>query len=741
LLLPAGFSVIVVAAGLATMRDETAELAVPFVVGLTLAGFGLSLRWRRARIDWWALAAALGVYAVFAAPVVVSGEATFAGYIKLDDTSTWLAMTDHVMEHGRSLAGLAPSSYEATLDGWLGGGYPVGSFLTLGIGHELLGQDSAWLYQPYIAFLAALLALASYSLVEPLIRTRPVRALVVFVASQSALLYGYSLWGGVKELATAPIVALVAALAASLISDGSGTRRVLPLATATAATLAIVSLGGGIWLLPVLVVAVVLALTLPLRGFASRAAAFAGFTALMSLPALAVARTFLDNLRSGGVLRLESELGNLVEPLNSLQVFGVWPTGDFRGDPDELELTYVLIGLVAAAGVTGLAWAWRRRSPGLPLYVGAATIGAAVSWAAGSPWVDAKAITIASPAFLLAALAGLAVFFEQGRRVEATLAAAAVAGGVLWSNLLAYHDVWLAPRDKLVELEQIGDRIAGQGPTLMTEFQPYGVRHFLREADPEGAGELRRRQVPLRDGTLLDKGSFADIDEFQLDGLLAYRMLVLRRSPLVSRPPSPFRIAWQGRYYEIWQRRQRAPRVIEHVPLGDGTQPVATPSCGAIQRLAQRARPGGVLATVLRSRATVIPLSDSGLVYPNGSFRFVKDVDLPVGGRYRVWIGNEFRGKIDVFVNGQKAGEARHQLKPDQFSPLREVELTAGRQRVRVHYGGPDLHPGSGGRPWFGLGPLVLSRSTAERPVVYVGARNAGALCGRSLDWIEVIGS
>ena len=62
------------------------------------------------------------------------GQATFAGYIKLDDTATWMALTDRVMEHGRSLSGLAPSTYEATLAFNLGAGYPVGVFLPLGIG-------------------------------------------------------------------------------------------------------------------------------------------------------------------------------------------------------------------------------------------------------------------------------------------------------------------------------------------------------------------------------------------------------------------------------------------------------------------------------------------------------------------------------------------------------------------------------------------------------------------------------
>ena len=54
----------------------------------------------------------------------------------------------------------------------------------------------------------------------------------------------------------------------------------------------------------------------------------------------------------------------------------------------------------------------------------------------------------------------------------------------------------------------------------MTEYQPYGVRHFLRELDPEGASELRRRLVRLRDGATLGKGAYANIDAFRLDAIL-----------------------------------------------------------------------------------------------------------------------------------------------------------------------------------------------------------------------------
>ena len=86
------------------------------MTALAVAGVVLSPPWRRGRVEPWTAAAAAAVFAFYAAPVVLSGAATFTGYVKLDDTATWLALTDRVMEHGRDLTGLAPSSYEAALE-------------------------------------------------------------------------------------------------------------------------------------------------------------------------------------------------------------------------------------------------------------------------------------------------------------------------------------------------------------------------------------------------------------------------------------------------------------------------------------------------------------------------------------------------------------------------------------------------------------------------------------------------
>src|SRR5215212_4762351 len=68
--------------------------------GAALGWLVTAAPWGRPALGWaagrWAMLAAVATFAVFAAPIVLSGQATFPGYIKLDDTATWLAMTDQI---------------------------------------------------------------------------------------------------------------------------------------------------------------------------------------------------------------------------------------------------------------------------------------------------------------------------------------------------------------------------------------------------------------------------------------------------------------------------------------------------------------------------------------------------------------------------------------------------------------------------------------------------------------------
>lgn len=546
LLPPAGLAAVVVVMCLATLIDATAELAVPLVVALAVVGLAVGAGDLRDRLDPWTAGVGITAYAVYAAPTVASGQATFAGYVKLDDTATWLGILDYVLERGTHVTGLAPSTYEAMVSLWLGDGYPVGSLVPLGV-TKLLDVDPAWTWQPYLSFLAALLALVLHELIGGLVRSRLLRALAAVTASASALIYGYALWGGVKELYAAVLLGLLAATAAATWRGRLPTALVP--AVAAAAFLDGLSVAGAIWLVPLVVVVLVGAWRH--RALANVAIA-AGATLALAVPALLAAPAFLDNAE--GVARGTDDTGNLLGPLSPWQIAGIWPTADFRVDPGQHRATIVLVGVALAACAYGVVVAFRHRAWRLLSLFATAVVGALVFHVASGPWIEAKALATASPCVLALALVGGAALVESGRRIEGALVLAALVGGVAWSNVLGADDAHLAPRARLAELQAIGERYAGDGPALMTEYQPYGVRHFLRRLDPEGASELRRRPVQLRDGRLLSKGQTAPVDAFSPDALLVYRTLVLLRSGPGGIPPSPFTLVEHGRYYDVWQQ-------------------------------------------------------------------------------------------------------------------------------------------------------------------------------------------
>jgi hypothetical protein len=752
LLMPMGFAFVIVLVQLATISDATAELGMPAAVAAAVAGFGLSYPW--GRVDPWAVLAPLLAYAVYAAPVVLSGDPTFTGYVKLDDTATWFALTDRVMEHGRSIEGLPPSSYEATLAFNLADGYPIGAFLPLGVGRALVGKDVAWVFQPYLAFAAAMLASALYVLAGTVLRSGPVRMAAAVIAAQPALLFGYVMWGGVKEIVGAALIALLATLVALALAekDGPRDRDLLLVAVTCGAVIAVLSASGGAWLLGILVPALVLVL----RRHGVLAAIRGG--ALVAIVAGALSAPLFA---AGGIVpptsspvTSDTAKGNLVEPLSRLQLFGVWPEGDFRFEPDDLLVTYVLVGVVALAALSGLIFAWRRRATGVLLFVGGTVAAGAAIVAVGSPWIDAKALATASPAVVFAAVAGAGLLAAGGRRVEGAVLAVLVCGGVLWSNVLAYHEVNLAPYDRHAELEQVGERIAGEGPALMTEYEPYGVRHFLREADAEGASELRRRLVPLRSGRPLRKLGTADIDEFELAGIRAYRTLVLRRSPVASRPPSVYRLASRGRFYDVWQLAPGLEdSLLEHVPLGRTGEPAARPACAQVRALGRRAAAaGGQLAVARAPRAARVDLvaaaarqgeaspvpGTPGAIYPGSEARFDVAFTSRRAGRHQVYVRGTFRRELELAVDGRPVATRRHRLSHDgHYEPLGEIELTQGSHRLEVRYRPAELAPGSGGPP-LRLGPLYVVEPSSPRVDVVPPAR-AGRLCGERLDWIESV--
>ncbi len=746
-LLPTGLALVIAAGLFPPTVPGLARLTTPLVVTLAAAGFVVGRR-ARPRPDRWAAVAGIGSFLVFGAPVFASGRATFAGYVKLDDTATYLAMLDRFMGHGYDMSGLPPSTYSETLATSLALGYPMGSLVPLGIGHEIARTDSAWLWQPYLSILAAMLALAIYGLLEPLVPSRPWRGGAAFVAGQAALLYGYVQWGGIKEVAAAMLLALGCALIPQVI-EATRARELLPFAVVAAAFVGALSAGGALWVVPIAAVAVVWAIVQGGRRLLRLAPALIAGTVVLALPTLSAARHWL---RHTGGFGKSSELANLAHPLAFLQVAGIWPSGDFRTGPTHIDLTHVLIAITAAAAAAGVWFAARARAFGILAYLLSALGGAGLFDLLGSPWIAGKGLATASPALLAAGLGGIgAAMSARGRLLG--LLALPLAAGVLWSNVLAYHDVWLAPSARLSELQTIGQRFAGEGPTLMTEYDSYGARHFLRSMQTDGASELRLREDPLRNGSLLQTGDSADVDEFALPTLLYYRTLVLRRSPQNSRPPSAYKLLWQGSYYQVWQQIPgAAAKIVEHIPLGNRFQAAAEPSCGEVLSVARAAGAGGRVVTVERSTNAAIGLTGassfqvgpygerSDTVYLDKPETITKELNIARAGTFEISVDGSVQGILTVTVDGREVGSIRSELNwPNQAQRIATTRLTPGRHSVVLNYSTSNWLPGAKGIPAFGAGPLIVGTAAPIPPLTTVPSADARSLCGKSLDWLEAV--
>jgi hypothetical protein len=751
LLLPGGFIVISIATYFAHMSDSTASLQTPLVVGLAIAGYGVSPPWKRFQFDRWLIGSAAAVYAVFAAPVVLVGT-TFAGYVRLDDTATFMSMLDRATTNGYGASGLPQSTYKATLlhEGYKYG-YPLGSLLPLDVGHTLLGVDQLWLWQPYLTFLTVLTGLGLYELVSGLLQSRALRACVAFFGAQAALFYGYALWGGVKEL-FAPGVVLFAVCLVPRVKTGTP-RQVIPLAAASAALLGGLSVGGGIWLVPMLGVGLTL-LILNRSGWdvLKTIGVYAGTVVFLSLPILYVSQRRVENL---GKFTKAQEIGNLIRPLSWWQLLGIWPSGDFRTPPSNPTVTHILAALVAVAAIFAAVMAWRRGRLEVIVALATGLFACLVYVERGSPWVAAKALASASPLVLGAGLAGAAVVIETGRRIEGGVALGVIAAAVLWSNVLQYHAVVNAPSARLMELEKIGHDFSGDGPALLTEFETYGARHFLRGLAAETPSGLRVHQVFLRNGKTASNGVSPDVDEIGLDQLLQFRTLVTRRTGVASRPPSAYRLAWSGRYYDVWRLNPGAPRIISHVSLGSRLQPAAVPDCKTVMHLAARAAAThGVLATVFRPQAIVIKPNGHigvpkhfgsygeppGTVNRTNPYKLILPFSVRSDGKYGVWVGGSFSSNLTAKLDGNRVGQQRNQTEwPGNFLYFGSAHLARGPHTLVIKHSGPDWGPGSAAIQPFGLGPFVIARGTDERKVVTIQPKDAHSLCGRSLDWIEVL--
>jgi hypothetical protein len=749
-----GMAVAIVLAQFGTATSTTARLTLPAILVIAVVGLLFGRRLAGGPPSRAEGAVAVAVFLLFASPFLIIGEATWAGFIKLDDTATWMALTDHVFEHGRALGNLPPSTHDQVLIDYLGGSYPIGGFVPAALMSKISGQDIAFTMQPSMAFAAAALGLAVFELARRLVRGAWLAATIAVLATLSSILLGYYLWGGVKELVTAALLPLAPLLAAAAARAGWPRLSWVPLSVAFAAMVAALGPGGALWVVPPLLPAACVVLReRGSRGLLRLALPIAGLSLILVLPVL-FGPTGVFNPLNGGINQ-DAGLGNLFGPLSPLHVVGAWPAIDFRLDPHLKPAILVLDALcLAVAAATVVVAARRGRGDGVPLvgYVGGGAFAALVIAHFGSPWVDGKAIATLSPAVLAAALIGIAVCAQRTRfRLEAAALGTLLAAVVAWSAFLAYQGVSFAPRQANVELEEIGARFAGRGPALSTEVSIFGPRHFLRKLEDEGASDRRTRPVLLTDGSEPEKGQAVDLDEIQTSELDPYNLLVVRRSPAASRPPASFTLAYQSPRYDVWQRVSPPGTLVEHLPLGTSLDAGDIPRCPEVKRLAGAAGTQGRLVAARVGTPIAVEFSSASLpsgwsapstyaVSPSGSGSLTQTLEAP-GGKYEIWLGGTVYGGLELRVDGEEVASERAAVEnAGALEPLGTADLSLGRHTVELTYSGADLYPGSAEHPTE-IGPLLFEPPESGDPGLLTVRPSAyRRLCGKRWDWIEAYG-
>jgi hypothetical protein len=765
LVVPVGLATLVVVCGFFCYYASLAPLAggacvVVGVLGLVLERDRLRrLIARRGRgTNLWAVGAAFGAWAVIAAPVVLSGKPGFTGYAHIVDISYELDLSAHFAHSGRSIPPVATSAYQTVLAKYLGTGYPGGGPWTLGALSNLTPVDLSWLYQPFLAFVAAMSALSLYALLGTVIDSRALRALGAFIAAQPNTLIGYVLAGGIKELCASSFLLLLAALIAQVLPRVRPGRSMLAIPVALAATFASLSLttvpwigvlGAGV-LLTVLVFQRERAWTL-LAGLQIAAVA-----AVLSLPTLAVSFKLLPLATGSGLV----ELGNLSQPVPTITAAGVWISGDYRypqyAHHLPSELLAVLVLILAACG---LVFALRRRAWSLA-WLGIAGL-VAVYYVAHryGPWIQFKAVCVTSPIALLMAFAGVGALIQVSRRtLVGALPALAIAAGVLAGNALMYHDTTLAPYARLHDLEYIGKRFAGQGPTLTPDFEEY-AEYYLRDDNQDSM--VNGPRLALRPGVNREAEPGAtwnyDLDEYPLSFVESFRTIVMRRDPLASRPPSNYRLVYLSGYYEVWQRAQPEQSVYTLVPVVNTDNTRYVSACASLAAAVRKTGPAARIAYMPPPTGYVqldnsdLKLSggfapSGGVILATGSGRAVRDQQIPEAGRYDFFIEGSFGRPVNVIVDGHHVGTAAYQVSyPGEWIEIASRWLSRGTHRIEITRGGVSLHPGNGdgvdpsNRT---VGPLIIIPAQSAVPALRYGtAGDAYRLCKSKQPprWIEIM--
>ncbi|MDX6669682.1 MAG: hypothetical protein QOI91_45 [Solirubrobacteraceae bacterium] len=759
MLLPAvGLAALIGVSQLTTYDGSTAP-ATPYVLaGVAVAGFGLG--WRRARglaRGWrahrWQLVTPVAAYLLALAPVLLAGRLTFSSYGVLPDSALHMMGADYMLHHGQSYAHLdLRNSYGLYLSSYFDTGYPSGSDALFGGTAFLLGLPLIWAFQPFTAFVLATATGPAWLLARRLGLDGVWAVLAALTVTVPALVYGYELVASIKEIVA---LSLILTLGVLVVLHPRwlrlGPAAALPFALVVAAGVSALGVAFGAWalaaaaVLGAFLVGDVSAGRLPAR----RALALVGAGVLVAIVAAWPTWTDLGGaLQTATGIATTGNPGNLSKPLRPEQMFGTWLGASYRNTPRGLlfPLTYAAIAVAFVAAVLGAVHLRRTREVPLLAWLGLTLAAGVALYAYGTTWTEAKTLMLTSPLIVLLAWGGVAALRGSRRRWLAPALAVTLAGGVLLSDAIQYHSSDMAPTVRYREMASLNTRYAARGPTMFTDFDEWAL-YQLRDLDVGGPNFIY--PPPALPRRLHAHSAAVDLDGFRPADLAPYPLIVTRRDPKKSRPPSAYRLASQGSFYQVWERRPNTPAAVAHVSLSG--QPIG---CARVARLAQLARSSGaqlVAAAVVDIRSVGLRRSShpgwrfkrgAGLLM-TGSGTMRASFTVPHAGRWNLWLQGKIMRAVHLSVDGRPAGSIAEEVSgnesnPDTMAPL-PLTLRAGRHRLALTRGGIALAPGDGGAGILHAVFLTPAGAAGQERLSTIAPNRWRSLCGGRFDWLEAV--
>ncbi len=427
-----GISALLVICGVAVKLPGHAVTAA-VAVGLALIGclvvFGRT-RMPAGTFRVGAIVVVVGAALVAAIPFAASGRIGILGQgLVNDDMASHLLFTEWIGSH----AGPTPDLIK--------GGYPLGPHAIVAATAKVSGASLIEGFAGLTGAIAVLLALSAYGALRGVRGWLRVPAAVL--SASTYLAAAYLAQGAFKEpLLGLTLLGFALALPA-LLPEWSlrrtsphreepgtfaGPRAAIPLGVILAGTIYNYSFPGLAWLLGAAVIwMLVIALRERDRATSWLAGLRLGERLRGARPAVLLGIAIPVICALPEVFRLASfssfkafnpqgtgptvGFGNLRQPLNPLEAFGIWPSGEFRITPANSttpEIAFYLGGLLAlAAFAWGLGRALSRRESALPSALLAATLVYLGALAFGTPYTQAKCLAIGAPVIMLISLRGL----------------------------------------------------------------------------------------------------------------------------------------------------------------------------------------------------------------------------------------------------------------------------------------------------------------------------------------------